>query len=631
MSSADTLIAVAMIVASSIFLLYSIDAPVVELDSPWSSSVAEERSEHLATAVNTNNTNNIQPDFPTMTLMSITSVELVIQSSSHNRPLQVRFTNSTQFETVIKAASAATQIPVKDLSLTSDIHGSQLELTSGRLKDLVREKNIHAASGSKIVLDATATRKRSVSLNERTGTTECVKSANELVSSVNSGSSLKPKIPRVMIISIGSGRYREFAIEALLSGQRHFGGDCITSFHLLTDNTSGVREDLNPQHIPYRPWPESGLSKYEDMKEKLGPILAKDADYFYFMDADVKFNDRVTLADIAGDLVGVEHPMYPRDNEGWCYRQDGQPMCAFPYDRNPSSMAFIPEQVGKFFHTTTGGKGVVRKYLVSTFWYFQSAFWGGKKAHILYMLNELARRVDVDRKAHRYSQTVQDERYFNFWMWKQSKNSSINIRVLSHSYLYPFRSDGFGDWVTKKHRPIIYHGTKVPGKLTLGEVDIGVMSTNVCLGYFLNPQVGLFGCHHGGGMQGWIAENANGSVVDWPSAPNIRVRFRQATTNHKWSQCLGGDVNPGSPAKLPLCSNGGEGILWIYDSSNRLKNIKSGLCIDAMTKPPHKREPLLVQPCSDSVYQNWKITVIGSVECKQKWCKKEGDTPDLTK
>lgn len=49
-------------------------------------------------------------------------------------------------------------------------------------------------------------------------------------------------------------------------------------------------------------------------------------------------------------------------------RQDGQPMCAFPYDRNPKSHAYIPDHVGKFIHKTVGGHGVVRKYLTSNFW-----------------------------------------------------------------------------------------------------------------------------------------------------------------------------------------------------------------------------------------------------------------------
>ena len=55
--------------------------------------------------------------------------------------------------------------------------------------------------------------------------------------------------------------------------------------------------------------------------------------------------------------------------------------------------------------------------------------------------------------------------------------------------------------------------------------------------YFLNPLVGLFGCHHGGGMQGWIVETAEGAPSEWPPAEGVAVRFRQATTNHKWSQC----------------------------------------------------------------------------------------------
>jgi hypothetical protein len=57
--------------------------------------------------------------------------------------------------------------------------------------------------------------------------------------------------------------------------------------------------------------PESGLSKFEDIMAAVGARV-KAADYFYFMDADVRFQAKVELTDIAGDLVGVEHPMYPR-------------------------------------------------------------------------------------------------------------------------------------------------------------------------------------------------------------------------------------------------------------------------------------------------------------------------------
>jgi hypothetical protein len=45
--------------------------------------------------------------------------------------------------------------------------------------------------------------------------------------------------------------------------------------------------------------------------------------------------------------------------------------------------------------------------------------------------------------------------------------------------------------------PIIYHGIfKTPGKLVKGEIQLFVKSTKQCIGFFLNPQVGLFGYVH---------------------------------------------------------------------------------------------------------------------------------------
>lgn len=49
----------------------------------------------------------------------------------------------------------------------------------------------------------------------------------------------------------------------------------------------------------YREWPESGLSKFEDILNGIGAVL-RTADFFYFMDGDVRFNEEVLLADVAG-------------------------------------------------------------------------------------------------------------------------------------------------------------------------------------------------------------------------------------------------------------------------------------------------------------------------------------------
>ena len=66
-------------------------------------------------------------------------------------------------------------------------------------------------------------------------------------------------------------------------------------------------------------------------------------------DADVRFMEHVELADIGADLMGVEHPMYPRYDYGWCKPKDPSTrgFCQFPYDRNPKSKAFIPDGHGR--------------------------------------------------------------------------------------------------------------------------------------------------------------------------------------------------------------------------------------------------------------------------------------------
>eukprot|EP00729_Bicosta_minor_P013666 gene13666-27205_t len=73
------------------------------------------------------------------------------------------------------------------------------------------------------------------------------------------------KLSRVLIAALGTGRYRALAIEALETANKHFGGDCDASLHLLTDNIAGTPPYVNAAFAPYREWPESGLSKFEDI------------------------------------------------------------------------------------------------------------------------------------------------------------------------------------------------------------------------------------------------------------------------------------------------------------------------------------------------------------------------------
>ena len=213
--------------------------------------------------------------------------------------------------------------------------------------------------------------------------------------------------------------------------------------------------------IRYREWPESGLSKFEDILGGIGDVV-RAADYFFFLDGDVRFNEEVPLSDVAAgkrpdvarlgaglrrccslvspadrcclalqraffgmascmmhaDLTAVEHPFYPRYVMGFCTPDNaaGRGFCGYPYDRNPKSQIQIPEGSGKYFVKIVDPKAEKGYYYIvkANSWYIQSAFWGGKTKFVVPMLEDLAARVTIDRSHNIYSQVVQDERYVNW-------------------------------------------------------------------------------------------------------------------------------------------------------------------------------------------------------------------------
>jgi hypothetical protein len=80
-----------------------------------------------------------------------------------------------------------------------------------------------------------------------------------VVTVANAGESgLQEKVgtlPWVVVASLGTGRYRGLALDALKSARENFGGDCRATFHLVTDRPDGVDAHFNPAFAPYREWP----------------------------------------------------------------------------------------------------------------------------------------------------------------------------------------------------------------------------------------------------------------------------------------------------------------------------------------------------------------------------------------
>eukprot|EP00040_Diaphanoeca_grandis_P014763 m.74992 g.74992 ORF g.74992 m.74992 type:complete len:587 (-) comp24724_c0_seq2:165-1925(-) len=422
----------------------------------------------------------------------------------------------------------------------------------------------------------------------------------------------KAKLARVVITCLGTGRYRTLAIQALESARTYLGGDCLLSLHLLTDNVTGVAPEFNPAFIPYREWPLSGLKKFEDILHALATIIEQ-ADYFYFMDGDVRFQEHVLLGDVAGDLVAVEHPMYPRHDWGWCVHGKVT-MCEYPYERKPQSTAFIPEEYGKFKKTLRNGENTFQ----SNSYYLQSAFWGGKSKFILPALKELKGRVDTDIGNNYFSSIIQDERYVNWYFWKHMNDSAINIRWLTFSYLYPFRERGFGAWIVNHSRPIIIHGTAKAGKMIIGEAEIkidpitgaggtkaGGNKFGTCFDSFLKDKIGTYSCHDEefrGGTQGFL----------W-----INNKVRTSETIKLCADAK--NLKAGDPLKMVKCIDNSISQLWDHDNvTNHLINRESKLCMDPMrfdnaVYPEAYRKndwPVTMQPCGKSTHQKVVITFI---------------------
>ena len=90
-----------------------------------------------------------------------------------------------------------------------------------------------------------------------------------------------------------------------------------------------------------------------------------------------------------------------------------------------------------------------------------------------------------------------------------------------------------------------------------------------------------------------------------------------------WSACMNGNVAAGTPAKITPCKRTAWAeIAWRFDAAKQqLINKHSGLCLDAIKKPPHKKEPAMMQLCDDAApFQKWTGQPIESLKCNQAWC-----------
>lgn len=205
------------------------------------------------------------------------------------------------------------------------------------------------------------------------------------------------------------------------------------------------------------------------------------------------------------------------------------------------------------------------------------------------------------------------------YFWKKSTDRNINLRILSHSFLYPYNSVGFGKWVVEYNRPIIVHGTAKPGKMIKGEAEFRVHGTKFCLDVGAAPakdQIGAYGCHsteHRGGSQGFI----------WLDGL-IRVAYGKSDRPGEKTCVDGRGVKAGEPLVATKCRANDAGQHWTYNNQTRLlRNSLTNLCVDTMqfdsqTYPEaakrKSKQAVSVQPCGNSKVQQLDITLVSLEE-----------------
>ena len=211
--------------------------------------------------------------------------------------------------------------------------------------------------------------------------------------------------PRAMVVSLASGLYRQFGLDLMESAAKYFCTTCNLTLLLLTDRVDDLPSlggRLIGHVVPWRPWPRSTISKCTD----LAPLndLIRMQDLVLYMDADLVFVGEVTLADVWGDYVAVEHPFYPRNHAGFCGKWGGDvastgahgfdrngrfTFCQYPYERNTKSRASIPLEYGKDGPTFTSGNA----------YYLQGALFGGTGLRFSQLCSTMAANVAEDDAA----------------------------------------------------------------------------------------------------------------------------------------------------------------------------------------------------------------------------------------
>ena len=208
---------------------------------------------------------------------------------------------------------------------------------------------------------------------------------------------------KIAIIFLGTNSYINYFPNYYLKIKKLFLPKTYKDFFIFTNQTNHPylnKKDIVIVKIEHEKKPMLKSFKYLDKVDK----KLKNYDYVIWIDADMHINCLISEQEFFSHdkpLFGVQHPNFIRGGGN--------------FEHNPNSLA-----------------GVNKNDDLSV--YIQACFWGGKSDHVLKLVKELKKRIEIDAKNNIMAK-MQDESHLN----KYFLENKTLFHIYNPSYAYPER------------------------------------------------------------------------------------------------------------------------------------------------------------------------------------------------
>jgi hypothetical protein len=205
---------------------------------------------------------------------------------------------------------------------------------------------------------------------------------------------------RIGILYICTGKYKLFWENFFQSAEAYFLPGYSKTYYVFTDAESIAAEERDNVKRIYQDnlgWPGNTLLRYAIFRNVVQQ-LEQECDFVYFFNANMEFVDTVReeILPIHEGIVAVQHPGFYN-----------RPRHELDYEKNPQSLAYIPEGVGTH--------------------YYMGGLNGGRTEHYMNLIRVLDESIRADM-SNGINAVWYDESHLNKYL------TDKNPRVMTPSY-----------------------------------------------------------------------------------------------------------------------------------------------------------------------------------------------------